>query len=92
MLKSDGSTIWVHLSATLAQNADNEPVCRLVLVDITELKRIETELQLKFDELERFNNVTVGRELRMIELKAEVNALLKAAGQSEKYTIFRENT
>ena len=91
MLKNDGLPIWVHLSATLAQNAANESVCRLVLVDITELKRAETEVQLKCDELQRFNNVTVGRELRMIELKAEINALLKAAGQPEKYTIFRED-
>ncbi len=39
MIQNDGSRIWVHLSATLAQNAANEPVCRLVLVDITERKR-----------------------------------------------------
>jgi PAS domain S-box-containing protein len=91
MVKSDGSKIWAHLSATLTQNEANEPVCRLVLIDITELKRAETEVQLKCDELQRFNNVTVGRELRMIELKAEINALLKAAGQPEKYTIFRED-
>jgi len=90
MLKSDGSTIWVHLSATISQNAANEPVCRLVLVDITELKRAETELHKKIDELERLNNVTVGRELRMIELKAEINTLLKAAGQPPKYMICRE--
>jgi len=41
MVKSDGSTIWVHLSATLAQNEANEPVCRLVLVDITARKQAQ---------------------------------------------------
>jgi len=39
MVKSDGSTIWVHLSATLALNEAKEPVCRLVLVDITARKQ-----------------------------------------------------
>jgi PAS domain S-box-containing protein len=87
MIKSDGSFFWVHLSATLARNADNAPVCRLVLIDMTERKRAEAELQQTCDELERFNNLVVGRELRMIALKAEINALLKAAGQPDKYKI-----
>jgi hypothetical protein len=39
------------------------------------------------DELERFQRLTVGRELKMIELKMEVNALLKQAGQPEEYKI-----
>jgi hypothetical protein len=37
--------------------------------------------------LERFQAVTVGRELQMIELKKEINALLKQAGQPEKHRI-----
>jgi DNA-binding NtrC family response regulator len=52
-----------------------------------ERKRAEEDLKEKYAELERFHKVTVGRELRMIELKQEVNELLKAAGQSEKYKI-----
>jgi len=31
--------------------------------------------------------LTTGRELRMIELKQEINAMLKSAGQPEKYRI-----
>ncbi len=42
-------------------------------------------------ELQVHQNVTVGRELRMIELKAEINALLKAAGQPDKYAIVDED-
>ena len=38
-------------------------------------------------ELERFNQVTIDRELRMIELKQEINALLAAAGHPPKYKI-----
>lgn len=47
MVKSDGSTIWVHLSATLAKNSANELVCRLVLVDITARKQAEAALLIK---------------------------------------------
>ena len=52
-----------------------------------ERKRAEADLKEKYAELERFHKVTVGRELRMIELKQEVNALLQAAGQAPKYKI-----
>jgi len=87
MVKSDGASFWVQLSATVARNADLTPVCRLVLVDVTKRKRIEAELLQKCNDLERFNNLTVDREMRMIELKAEINALLNAAGQPDKYKI-----
>ena len=52
-----------------------------------ERKRAAEDLKEQYAELERFHKVTVGRELRMIELKQEVNSLLKAAGQAEKYKI-----
>ena len=39
------------------------------------------------NDLQRFQNLTVGRELTMIELKKEVNNLLKQNGQEEKYKI-----
>lgn len=53
------------------------------------LERIKAEeaLRLKMDELIRFKNVTIGRELAMIELKKEVNELLSKLGKSEKYRI-----
>jgi len=50
-------------------------------------RKAEEELKQRMDELLRFHDLTVGRELRMIELKKEVNDLLRNAGQDEKYTI-----
>ena len=58
--------------------------------DITDRKLAEQALNKKMDELERFHNLTVGRELKMIELKKEVNALLKQAGKPEEYMIIDE--
>jgi len=57
------------------------------ILDITERKRTEEALKQKIAELERFNNLTVDRELRMIDLKKEVNDLLKQLGLPEKYRI-----
>jgi two-component system CheB/CheR fusion protein len=62
------------------------------IVDITERKLTEEliqrqveELQASNDDLERFNNASVGRELRMIELKKEVNEMCVQAGLPPRY-------
>lgn len=55
--------------------------------DITDRKLAEQALEEKMDELIRFHDLTVDRELTMIELKKEVNALLKENGVREKYKI-----
>jgi PAS domain-containing protein len=51
------------------------------------LKEAEKELKAKFDELDRFRRLAIGREQKMIELKKEINELLKMTGNSEKYKI-----
>lgn len=57
------------------------------VIDITERKVAEQTIQLKAAELERFNRLMIGRELKMIELKKEINDLLKNAGAPAKYKI-----
>jgi hypothetical protein len=65
-----------------------------ILVNALERKRTEeairralTASEASRDELERFNRFAIGRELRMIELKKQVNALLTAWGEPAMYTI-----
>ncbi len=43
--------------------------------DITERKRAEEELKKRTEELERFNKMAVGRELKMIGLKKKIKEL-----------------
>lgn len=43
--------------------------------DITERKKTEEDLKRKMEELEGFNKIAVGRELKMIELKEKIKAL-----------------
>jgi PAS domain S-box-containing protein len=57
------------------------------MVDLSGLKEAERELKAKFDELARFRRLAIGREQKMIELKKEINELLKADGLSGKYKI-----
>jgi PAS domain S-box-containing protein len=55
--------------------------------EITERKRAEAELRGANEELTRFNKAMIGRELRMIELKKEVNELCRQAGQPPHYSL-----
>ncbi|MBN2702860.1 MAG: hypothetical protein JXR23_01485, partial [Pontiellaceae bacterium] len=50
-----------------------------------ERKRADVELKRHIHDLEQFNKLAVGRELRMIELKKEVNALCRELGKPERY-------
>ncbi len=66
----------------------------VTFVNITERKRAEEEIRLHADEmhtrneeLTRLNRVMEGRELRMIELKKEVNELRGRAGQPPLYPL-----
>lgn len=45
----------------------------------------EEELKASMSELTEFNRLSVDRELRMVELKKEINALLGELGRKEKY-------
>ena len=56
-------------------------------VDLSNQKKAENELQQNLRELERFYDMAIDREEKMIELKAEVNHLLQQAGQKERYII-----
>lgn len=66
----------------------------LLLVDIDDLKRSQhaleeanARLEARADELTRFNRVAVDRELRMIELKREINELCRHMGDEPRYPL-----
>lgn len=47
----------------------------LALIDVGKVKKKEKDLQDKINELERFQKLAIGRELRMAELKKEIERL-----------------
>ena len=55
--------------------------------DFIKLKERESELEDAIGDLERFNAVAIGRESRIIELKAEVNTLLEEMNREKRYHI-----
>jgi two-component system, cell cycle sensor histidine kinase and response regulator CckA len=57
----------------------------MVFHDVTEKRRADAELRANTKELEFFNRAMVGRELRMIELKKEVDELCRRFGEPSRY-------
>ena len=53
--------------------------------DMSEQLNIESKLKSQVTDLERFNQLAVGRELQMVELKQEINALLENNGYPARY-------
>ena len=86
--RKDGTRQWlIFAGSSLGNNA-----CVEFCVDISAQKKAEeavrqqaTKLQGANDELTRFNEVMVGRELRMIELKREINQFCAQLGQPSRY-------
>jgi hypothetical protein len=99
---SDRYGRWHSLRAHPYLTLDNEvDGAVIVLADIDTIKRSELEIKGKeealkhtnaellihTEELTRFNRVAVGRELRMIDLKKEVNELRERQGDSARYRL-----
>ncbi len=63
-----------------------QPLADLVLItDMTARKAAEERLQKTLQETERYNRLMVGREVRVVELKQEVNALARELGRPSPY-------
>jgi PAS domain S-box-containing protein len=85
LVKANGETVPILKTVTRMILGGSEHLVES-FIDITERKRAEEELKKRAEELEKMNKFMVGRELDMIELKKEVNQLLKELGRTEKYT------
>lgn len=92
LIKRDGCVIKVLLRAVPETDKDGKITgTRAMFVDITDRKRVEEQLNEKLDELRRWNEAVMGREMRILDLKREVNELLVKAGQSARYKSVEEN-
>jgi len=91
----DGLSIPVHIthSPILDENGMNNGIIS-ISYDISEQKETEEEIMLKMkelassnEELKQINRLTIGREIRMIELKQHCNTLAKQLGHKQPYPL-----
>jgi PAS domain S-box-containing protein len=76
---------WYEVYAYRIGKAEERRVA-IIFNDISDRKQAEEKLQASNEELKRFNKAMVGRELRMVELKNEINELCRRAGLPERYS------
>jgi PAS domain S-box-containing protein len=93
--RPDGSRVTVVVNIRPLKTEEGEITGAInCFYDITQRKQAEealaqshAQLQLHAEELARFNSVAVGRELRMIELKKEINELCQQHGEATRYPL-----
>lgn len=78
---ANGRVLEIHLAPTPEGGAV------AVATDVTERRNAEIVAREKMDEMEKFTGVAVGRELRMIALKEEINRLSVELGRGQAYEI-----
>ena len=82
--RKDGSVFWADVTGNFIALA-GKSYLMAAFRDITERKRMEAKLKEEMKDIKVINDLAVGRELKMIELEKEINALLKELGRNPKY-------
>ncbi len=75
LLKKKLEPFYVLISSTKLYDKGEFKGVLSVLTDISKTKALESELKERLEELEHFNRLMVGRELRMVELKNRIKEL-----------------
>ena len=85
LLKSSSDTpCYIHVDALVSESTS---ACLITLIDISELKKTEVELQKALHQYKELNRYFMDRELRMLDLKKEINELLLKSGCEQEYLI-----
>jgi PAS domain S-box-containing protein len=86
--KKNGDVVFIDGTASPILDEQNNIIGFLgIQRDITRRKREEEKLKNKMAEIQRLMDSMLKRDLSMIELKKEVNELLRKSGQDAKYKI-----
>ncbi|MBS3778025.1 MAG: PAS domain-containing protein, partial [Candidatus Thermoplasmatota archaeon] len=76
IVRPTGEVRYVKANAIVIHNERGEPIRMTgINYDITEERKAEEKVKEKIDELQRWKKMTVNRELKMIELKKEIEKL-----------------
>jgi PAS domain S-box-containing protein len=90
LMRPDGTIVPCLNNAAPLLDKDGNVVGSFgMTTNITERKQMEEDLRRNVEELERFNKLAIEREMRMIQLKKEINELMSQLGQGEKYKIVK---
>ena len=86
MCDKHGRTLYTMVNGKCVQFG-NENAILGVIMDISEQRWAEEMLKRKANQFEHFSKLMVDRELKMVELKIEVNQLLEKLGDKPRYEV-----
>jgi len=84
LVSNSEKSIFVHIVAFVPESGKE---CLLTMIDISERKRLEDELESALTHYKALNAYFLDREIRMMDLKKEINELLIKGGCEQKYLI-----
>jgi len=87
MVEKDSSPFWARLEANLAQDALGVSVCRVVLSDISALKRAESQREAALEEIRKLNK---GLEQTVKERTVELNENMDLLEETNRAFLSRE--
>jgi PAS domain S-box-containing protein len=81
-IRKDGSVFPVQLMSDVIKDADGRTICIVTTCeDITDRKKMEDELKERIEDLEKFYQASIHREVKMKELKVTINKLNEELSQ-----------
>lgn len=82
-----GESYWEDVGVPMKDGNGNVIEVIKIARDITDRVKKENELNRKNKELEGFNSLAVGRELKMVELKRRINSLLEELDREPGFSL-----
>jgi len=84
--RRDNEVIWISTNTRIVYDKDgNKLYYEGFALDITKRKESELTIQKKIEELQWYYDIAISRELKMVDLKKEINELLIKMGKNTKY-------
>jgi PAS domain S-box-containing protein len=81
-VRKDGSVFPVQLISDVIKDADGRPICIVTTCeDITDRKKMEDELKARIEDLEKFYEASIHREVKIKKLKIKINKLNEELSQ-----------
>jgi len=87
IMPSGEITFWENTANPIIDASGEIVSCLEIARNITSRKKMEVEIKNRIKELEEFYDMAVGRELRMIELKNEIEKMEKELEKYKKLTL-----